>query len=147
MKGRLCDLRRTEFSHLLSILFRVEIREHPTVDACRTGQVDCLDGIIGFILDIHLIASKITYACRSASRGSIRDRPRSGIGGSDFDKQLYLGKLFAIPLEVELDTARKSGNPGANKSTIALALHGVSEKTCKEWCICIIGCEMNCFPK
>ena len=126
MKGRLCDLRRTEFSHLLSILFRVEIREHPTVDACRTGQVDCLNGTIGFILDIHLIASKITYACRSASRGSIRDRPRSGIGGSDFDKQLYLGKIFAIPLEVELDNCKKIGKSRGQQ---------VDYSTCFAWCL------------
>ena len=26
-----------------------------------------------------------------------------------FDKQLYLGKLFAIPLEVELDNCKKIG--------------------------------------
>ena len=31
-----------------------------------------------------------------------------------FNKQLYLGKIFAIPPEVELESARKLGSPGAD---------------------------------
>ena len=43
-----------------------------------------------------------------------------------FDKQLYLGKYFGRLPDVELEMARKSGSPGANRCNTALALHGFS---------------------
>ena len=46
---------------------------------------------------------------------------------SNLDNLLYLGILFGIPPDVELDQDMKSGSPGANRFTTELSLHGFSK--------------------